>query len=138
MRTPNHRQRTSLRFNITPLIDVIFLLIIFFLVASHIARSQAQETVDLPDAVRVEDDRPAPNRLTITIAQNGQLSVEGAQVTFDQLQIELTSIAAGASPPEIRIRGDRNSQFRQVEPILLQCASLGISDVKFAVRKSSK
>ncbi|MFK7817369.1 MAG: ExbD/TolR family protein [Planctomycetaceae bacterium] len=138
MRTPNHRQRTSLRFNITPLIDVIFLLIIFFLVASHIARSQAQETVDLPDAVRVEDDRPAANRLTVTISQDGRLSVRDSTVTFQQLQSELSAIAGGDSPPEIRIRGDRNSQFRHVEPILTQCAALGILDVKFAVRKGGE
>ena len=138
MRVPS-RERSSLRFNITPLIDVVFLLIIFFLVASHIARSQAQESVDLPDAVRVADDAPAPNQFTVTVLADGTLSVGGTEVTFEQLEFQLEAITGDESaPPEVRIRGDRASSFKLIEPILLRCAALGISDVKFAVTKAAQ
>ncbi|MCA9048548.1 MAG: biopolymer transporter ExbD, partial [Planctomycetaceae bacterium] len=40
VRIPSKVSRSELQFNITPLIDVVFLLIIFFLVASHFARSE--------------------------------------------------------------------------------------------------
>lgn len=139
MRIPSGQHRASLRFNITPLIDVVFLLIIFFLVASHVARSATQQPVDLPDATRVADDVQSPNQLTVTVALDGALSVGGVAVTRDHLEIQLESLATDKSaPPEVRIRGDRASAFRHVEPILLKCAALGIQDVKFAVRKAAK
>lgn len=139
MRVPSREHRSSLRFNITPLIDVVFLLIIFFLVASHIARSQAQEPVDLPDAVRVQDDTPASNQLTVTVLADGTLSVGGTVITFDQLETKLGLLAADESvPAEVRIRGDRTSAFKLIEPILIKCASLGISDVKFAVTEAPR
>ncbi len=139
VRIPSRQTRSSLRFNITPLIDVVFLLIIFFLVASHIARSQTQQPVDLPDAVRVEADQPATNQLTVTVSAAGSYTVGGVTVTLDQLEFQLESLAEGKSTPaEVRIRGDRTSTFQFVEPILLRCAALGIRDVKFAVRKTSE
>lgn len=138
MRAPSRHHRTSLRFNITPLIDVVFLLIIFFLVASHIARSQAQVAVELPDAIRVDDDTPSVNQITITVLADGALSLGGHEVTFEQLGFQLESIAEDSeAPPEVRIRGDRTVAFRVVEPILLRCAGLGIKNVKFAVNKAA-
>lgn len=137
MRVPSREHRSPLRFNITPLIDVVFLLIIFFLVASHIARSQANETVDLPDAVQTEEDLPGPNQFTVTVTADGRLNVGGRVVTFDQLSFQLESIAGDQrAQPEVRIRGDRMTSFARIEPILLQCAALGIRNVKFAVRKA--
>ena len=138
MRVPSG-ERSTLRFNITPLIDVVFLLIIFFLVASHIVRSQAQAPVDLPDAVRVDDDTPTPNQFTVTVLADGTLSVGGTALAFDQLSFQLEVIAEDESrPAEVRIRGDKTSSFRLIEPILVRCAELGISDVKFAVTKAAQ
>ena len=50
MRLPNHLSRGGLGFNMTPMIDVVFLLIIFFLVSSHLARQEVQLDLDLPRA----------------------------------------------------------------------------------------
>lgn len=139
MRIPSRKHRSSLRFNITPLIDVVFLLIIFFLVASHVARSATQQPVDLPDAVKVQDEAPAPNQLTVTVAADGRLTIGGVELTMEQLVFRLESLASDESAtPEVRIRGDRGSRFRFIEPILLRCAELGISDVKFAVREAAE
>lgn len=136
MRVPVRRSQSALGFNITPLIDVVFLLIIFFLVASHIARTQAQEAVDLPDAVKVDEDTAAPNLLTVTLQADGQMTLNGNIVTFDQLTLQLEGLLDSESgPPEVRVRGDRTTAFLHVEPILLKCAELGIRNVKFAVRK---
>ena len=137
MRLPaSHASRRGLRFNITPLIDVVFLLIIFFLVASHIVRSEAQEPVDLPDAVQVRDDAKPALRLTITVSVDGRLSVGGSTLDRIDLERRLEALAAESRTAEIRIRGDKQAAYRHVEPILRTCASLGITDVKFAVQKA--
>ena len=139
MRLPtSHSGRRGIRFNITPLIDVVFLLIIFFLVASHIVRSQAQEPVELPDAVQVQDDVAPAVQLTITVSVEGVLSVGGKSIGLEELEQRLEAMAGEDQAPEIRIRGDRQAAFRHVEPILLKCAGLRIRNVKFAVQKAAQ
>ena len=50
MRTPNHTQDGGVHFNMTPMIDVVFLLIIFFLVSSHLAKQEVHLELPLPAA----------------------------------------------------------------------------------------
>ena len=68
MKVPVRPRQFGLSFNITPLIDIVFLLVIFFLIASHVARSESQEPVALPTATQKQDDvESLPDRLVVTI-----------------------------------------------------------------------
>ncbi|MGH7127633.1 MAG: ExbD/TolR family protein [Planctomycetaceae bacterium] len=135
MRVPTAQRQLGLRFNITPLIDVVFLLIIFFMVASHFVRSQSLEAVELPEATPAEVESDTPRRMVITITSDGRLLVGAREVEPEEL--ERLVLAAGAeaegSDLEVRIRGDRTVPYEEIEPILLACARAGITNVKFAV-----
>ena len=76
MRSPTNLGRGSIGFNMTPMIDVVFLLIIFFLVSSHLAQQETQVTVDLPDAS--SSDRPEEEdvrRLFINILSETEILI---------------------------------------------------------------
>ena len=139
MRLPSQfSQRSALRFNITPLIDVVFLLIIFFLVASHFVRNEQAEPVDLPVSRQgLSDEHPATNRLTITIDKPGQLFVAGEPQTNQTVVREIEHLEARAeangAEPEVRIRSDRATSYRHVRTLLEHCAGLGIRSIRFAV-----
>ncbi|MCA9035585.1 MAG: biopolymer transporter ExbD [Planctomycetaceae bacterium] len=139
MRLPsNTNQRSPLRFNITPLIDVVFLLIIFFLVASHFVRNEQSEPVHLPAAGQAENDaEPVRFRLTITIDRTGLFFVAGEQQEAADVLRQIEDLKRNATEegevPEVRIRTDRESEYRHVRMLLEQCASLGIRTVRFAV-----
>lgn len=139
MRLPTqYNQRPPLRFNITPLIDVVFLLIIFFLVASHFVRSEQAEPVELPMATGgMDDNDEAPNRLTVTIAANGSLFVAGEPVTEQQVldRIDLLNIDDNAAVPEVRFRGHKDGRFGQMRRLIEHCASRNIRSIRFAVKK---
>jgi len=142
MRLPNTlSQRTPFRFNITPMIDVVFLLIIFFLMASYFVRSEQSRPVALPDAQQgAVDDQASQNRLTITIEQDGRYSIGGRilpeATVFRRIQ-ELTADAeengVKEPAPEVRIRSDRDTHFVEIRKIIEQCASHNIRSIKFAV-----
>lgn len=139
MRLPTqYNQRTPLRFNITPLIDVVFLLIIFFLVASHFVRSEQAEPVELPMATGGEtDNEQAPNRLTITVAEDGRLFVAGEPQSMEQVleRIDGLSLADSDGVPEVRFRGHRDGQFGQIRKLIEHCAAKNIRSIRFAVKK---
>ncbi|MEQ9410598.1 MAG: biopolymer transporter ExbD [Fuerstiella sp.] len=139
MRLPTqYTQRTPLRFNITPLIDVVFLLIIFFLVASHFVRSEQAEAVELPDATAGEpDDGEALSRLTITIGRDGTLFIGGepqpeASVLRRIEELHTASEAAGTTP-ELRLRGHRDGRYGRLRILIEHAAAHNIRSIRFAV-----
>ena len=117
----------------TPLIDVTFLLVTFFLAASQLVKIDAGERVDLPSATLAAPAEAAtPNRVTVTIAADGVLRVSG-QVRERGFVAALIAEAAGRPDPEVRLRCDKSAPFAEVEPLLIACAAAGVRDVKFAV-----
>lgn len=139
MRLPDASlRRTPLRFNITPMIDVVFLLIIFFLVASYFIRSEQSREVSLPVASRGQpDELAAPHRLTITIEPDGQLSVAGVRMSEKLILKHIDELIetrpADTRPPEVRIRSDRKARFRTVRSLIEYCAARNIRSIRFAV-----
>ncbi|MBS0205409.1 MAG: biopolymer transporter ExbD [Planctomycetes bacterium] len=135
MRLPTQNTQRGLQFNITPLIDVVFLLIIFFLVASHFIRNEQVEQVELPVATQGKDDEDAANRIVITVATDQRLMLGSKEATLDEIERRIQFVAEehGASDTEIRIRADRSVPYSVVEPLLLAAARIGVSKVRFAV-----
>ncbi|MFM7159631.1 MAG: ExbD/TolR family protein [Planctomycetaceae bacterium] len=135
MRIPTRAMGPGLKFNLTPMIDVVFNLIIFFLVASHFARSEALEPVDLPAAAGARTETaPALVRVAITLDRSGSLVVGGQSMELPELKRELTAAAAQTLPAdiEVRLRVDRGVPWSQLEPVLVECAAAGLTRVRFA------
>lgn len=141
MRLPDtFGQRAPLRFNITPMIDVVFLLIIFFLVASYFVRSEQAREVSLPDASRGNpDDQSAQHRLTITVEKDGRLSIGGQLLSvatvlrrIEELH-EATAVDGSEARPEVRIRSDRDARFVEIRRLIEHCATHNIRSIRFAV-----
>ncbi len=143
MRTPNQlSQRQPLRFNITPLIDVVFLLIIFFLVASHFVRNEQSENVSLPVAtLGMADHDAASHRITITVRADGSYFVGSQQQSEEAIAGQLQTLSQNASAkqllPEVRIRSDRTADYRHVRTLVEKCAAVNIRRIYFAVAADS-
>ncbi len=135
MHVPTNLRSGELGFNMTPMIDVVFLLIIFFLVSSHLARQETQMALPLPGAdsgeAAPQDERP---RVTINVRGDGTLMLAGHRVQAEQLQQRLRQrLADSGASLEVRIRGDRQVPYGSVEPVMLACARAGIWNVTYAV-----
>lgn len=137
MRVPSYRSHRSVSMNMTPMIDVVFLLIIFFLVSSHLAQQETQLEIDLPAASTAADSQePRRLRVTINVLADGQLIVAGEPTPKDQIasRLELARQQSEAGI-EVRIRGHRDASYSTVEPVLVACAKTGVWNVAFAVRE---
>jgi biopolymer transport protein ExbD len=139
MRTPSNLSRGSVGFNMTPMIDVVFLLIIFFLVSSHLARQETQLDLELPEArsgQRAQEDEV--RRVVVNVLPEprpeGRIQVGGELMDADRLAelVRLESQKA-AGRLEVRIRTDRRVPYGAIEPILLACQRGGVWNVAFAV-----
>ena len=142
MRIPTRGRKLGLSFDITPLIDVVFQLIIFFLAATYIVRSDANEKVTLPKATMAQDQPPvSPQRFVITITAE-RAWLLGNQRT-ERAAVEQQLLAAAHTPEkaaqiEVRLRADASVPYSEVEPLMLTCAKLGIRKLGFAVLLKSE
>lgn len=138
MRIPQLLRSSEIGINMTPMIDVVFQLLIFFLVSNHIAKQEAQMPLPLPvaDSGAEEDSENRP-RVTINVLPGNELLLAGKPVTQAELPERLrTAVSEEGIDVEIRIRSDRRVPYGAIEPILLSCAQAGIWNVAFAVYHS--
>lgn len=133
MRLPSAR-RTPLEMNLTPLIDVVFLLNIFFLVAAYYIRHEQVDPVELPTAMQGVEDVETQARVVVTVAEDGSLTVAGEPVTIDEA-VQRVAAAHHEHPEgaEFRLRCDRRSPYSAVEPLLLGAVEQGVTKVRFSV-----
>lgn len=132
MKLSRNRNTGPVEISIAPLIDVVFLLIIFLMT---ITQSTYVETkpVELPEAKTGE--RPPQGPFVIHIMADGRVMVA------DQVQTQQSLIAILRAEKEVRadmsvvVRGDQSAPWGQVQVAMRACASENIHRVKVAVRR---
>src|SRR6478672_5565372 len=140
MRVPARTISGEVGFNMTPMIDIVFQLIIFFLLSSHLAKQETQLALPLPAAASgtaaPPSDRP---RLTVNVLGDGMLLVGNHPIRADDLITLLRERrAVHGDELEVRIRGDRSVLYSRVEPVLAACVEAGIWNVAYAVQQKGK
>ncbi|TWU57019.1 Biopolymer transport protein ExbD [Rubripirellula tenax] len=131
-------RRSPVGANMTPMIDVVFLLIIFFLVSSHLARQENHLPLDLPIAASFDPVDLEKMPLTISVDAAARILVGGNVVTADQLRPILGDLLArSGADAAIRIRCEGAVQYQYVEPVLREAAIAGVTDAAIAVREES-
>ena len=138
MQVPSSINRRSVGANMTPMIDVVFLLIIFFLVSSHLARQENHLPLDLPVAGSYGPNDPEKAPLTISVDSNADWRVGGDVVDEASMAAILRDHRErNGATAAVRIRTDRSVQYRFVEPILRAAAKAGVTDAAIAVRNQA-
>jgi biopolymer transport protein ExbD len=136
MKIPGRARESGVKFNITPLIDICFNLIVFFSLASLAARKETAANVILPQAGQCDGrDTDAARRLVVTMNADRRMYVAGEEVSRNDVD-RLVGDRAKDDPAgcEVRVRADQSVPYSQVKPLILACARHGVVNLKFAVR----
>jgi len=116
------RRRKSRRFadiDITPLIDVLFMLIIFFVLTATFI--QGKLDIDLPSGEGETSEMK--NTMILTIEKDGAIFWDGLRVA----QEELPELARGAGDRDILIAGDKNAPYGRVAEVLSILRKVGVT-----------
>lgn len=134
MRSPKLIATGTAKISMTPMIDVVFLLIIFFLVSSHLAQQESQIPLDLPIAESGLDELVDRDTIIVHVLPDGSWRMSGARVLIGELESNLRDRLMEADQPiQLRIRTDRNVPYERIEPVLGAAARVGLGDVVFSV-----
>lgn len=99
------RRRTSHIPNLTPLIDIVFLLLVFFMLTSHFVKDEVIN-IDLPEA-ESSDPLDEPKQIEVIINEDGELSIDSEVVTEEELVVILVEKLKKQDEKVVRIRGDK-------------------------------
>lgn len=119
--------------NLTSMIDVLFVLIIFFLLATRFADLERDIAVRVPRVAATGAAAPAPPRRVINVHQDGKITLDRKVVTAEQLTAELTASRRQAKDLGVVVRGDGEGAFQNVATVLNACRQAGISDLGISV-----
>ena len=125
MRLPVESEESDIP-NLTPVIDVVFLLLIFFLVATRFAEEDREMELPLPDASEAMPLTVAPKEIFINIDAQGHFFVGGKQVEAAELEQILVRAAATNPHQAAVIRADKNVSFQQVVTAGNLCKRAGV------------
>jgi biopolymer transport protein ExbD len=135
MRLSKHRRRTLAEMNMTPMIDIVFLLIIFFMTVSQISEIN-KELMELPKLQGSEDQQRSS--LTINITRAGELIVSGNKTTKIQLMgivtQELAKVNDDPSRLSVVVRADERGDCRVVNEVMNALGKLQLVKVRLAVQ----
>lgn len=138
MKVPNVRGAGGVTINMTPMIDVVFLLIIFFLVSSHLAKQENNLQLDLPVARNGQSNDTDRPTLVINVNADGEWLLGSIPVEFESLVavLESRNLDSGGRL-QVRIRTDANVPYERFQPLLLACARARVPEPIFAVYESN-
>lgn len=117
--------------NLTPMIDVVFLLLIFFLAATTFAREEVELDLRLPQA-KSGKAGSGEQQLVVNVFADGKLTVDGREVTLAALQQKLQAAVQRNAEQAVLVRGDQESRFGTGLAVLDVCRLAKVKKVDFA------
>ena len=121
--------------NVTPLVDVMLVLLIIFMITAPVMSHKIK--VELPQANldhRDEKIPPAPP-VTVTIKEDGELYWNDAPITKELLESQLSVEAQKTPQPAVNLRGDKTTKYRSIREVVDMAQAQGIRKVGYVATK---
>jgi len=129
--------KEDVEFQMAPMIDVVFQLLIFFFCVTTFAKIQSEEGILLATARSAETLKKDETSLVVNVRNDGVIKVNGEAVTVPALENFLKDLVEqkGSKSFEVIIRSDRKSKYGSTKDVFRACARAGCVFVKLGVEK---
>jgi biopolymer transport protein ExbD len=121
--------------NMTPMVDVVLCLLVFFMAATRLYDWDENEfTVSVPQVAQAGPLTAAPDDLTLTIVAPGKVAVAAETYDFDGLGTLLKKAHDAYEDQGVIVRGDAALNYQDLADVLSVCDTAGIRNVRLPVR----
>ena len=129
------RSKTESEVNILPLIDVLFAILLFFMLSSIVLTEKNQITVQRPTNSQTEKVGKAQKIITITLKKNKKIYLKDAEVLAGELYERLNLLSKKGSIDQVLIDADKTCSYGDVMEILDIVKEAGSNSIGLAVNK---
>ncbi|MFP6610818.1 MAG: biopolymer transporter ExbD [Pirellulales bacterium] len=124
--------------NLTPMIDIVFLLIIFFMVGTKFSELERKIGLQVPSVSSNGTLSSEPEKRVVNVYRDGRIELDDQPVSLQQLTQNLTAAREQYSRLGVLIRGDADSRHQSVINVLNSCKEARITRMAVAVRLNSR
>ena len=117
---------------LTSMLDVIFLLLCFFVTASVYSQWESEISIQLPNARTGEDPDRLPGEIIANIAKDGTVRVNGSELTLDDLGNRLKKIAKFYPGQAVIVRADKETSYDALVKVIDVCRGAGVWNFSLA------
>ncbi len=128
-------QSNTQGFQIAPMVDIVFLLLIFFLVTWNFSRNEMELDVKVPKAREGKETRRAVGEVILNVKADGTVVMNRRPMDSKALKEALAKIASLYPDQAVILRGDENTDYRHVVEVLDICRRANIWNVAFATSR---
>jgi biopolymer transport protein ExbD len=122
----NAEAKSDVHIDFVPMVDVLFNLLIFFLLATSMAQAEREMSIALPHAASSGPISMAMREIIINIHADGAIEVAGKAVSQEELGAMIRSAVAGNPEQKVSVRGDRAAAYASIATVLDTCKGAGI------------
>ena len=129
------RQPPPVSIQLAPMIDILLLLLSFFIISWQFSRSETELNVSVPTAQEGAEPERVRGEIIINVLGDGSIKVEGSEMDLTQLAGKLTAIAKQFENQPVRIRGDGGVAYQRIVEVIDTCQKSGIWNISFATQR---
>lgn len=111
-----------------PMIDMVFLLLVFFMCVSSLSQAGHRVPLALPESTAGETPKDLSNRIILSIQKEGNFFLGGSKIEEGGIEKELRELRERFPEIKLRIRADQATEFMQVKKAMSAATKAGISD----------
>ena len=127
-----HAEPRTLGFMIAPMVDVLMVLLVFFIVTWNFALSENELDVRVPSATKANEPQPYVGQVVINVKANGTIVVNRQEKNAQELLDQLKKLAQLYPDQAVIVRGDEAVDYKHIVEVLDVCRQADIWNVAFA------
>lgn len=136
MRLSKRKRSTIVNPDMTPLIDVVFLLIIFFMTVTQATKANHQ-VLELPKLKGTAETNESMGAITVNIDKEGVITMAGREVSMAEARGIIAKRLTAAKEISVSLRVDRRSKSAWANDVIRALVELGVSRSRIAVQSSN-
>ena len=117
---------------LTSMLDVIFLLLCFFVTASVFSQWESEISIQLPSARSADEPDRLPGEIIANVSKDGTVRVNGAPLSLDELGARLSRIAKFYPGQAVILRADRDTRYESLVKVIDTCREAGVWNFSLA------
>jgi biopolymer transport protein ExbD len=138
MKFRKHSEPVTVAFQIAPMVDILLVLLCFFIITWSMARKENDLEVRVPAAQEGRESNEVVNRTVLNVRKDGTITWDRKQITRAALLERLKELATLYPDYAIILRGDVKTDYEKIVEVLDTCRQAGIWNVAFATSKPNE
>ncbi|WP_309400767.1 ExbD/TolR family protein [Cerasicoccus maritimus] len=131
-----HRsERPEEEFQMAPMIDMVFLLLVFFMCVSTLAQADKSKEVTLPESLESEVAEDLSDRGVVTVDADGQAYLGERPVSTEEIKSTLQASLQQNPRLRVTVRADQQTAYKDIKSVLKVCAEAGAYEVIYATHQ---